>query len=300
MGIWILLPWWQSFGEFLVDSFSSFLWFVSFRWRNDFGGKKQQQKNKRMQQSLKSFDSPHVLAVHTPLLASLLLAADSVSPVRWRGFLLFLGLWFKLLLVPLVVRLLLLLLLLLRLLLLLLQLLLLLWMCCLGEGSLLLEWESCLQDQLRRLVVVEKTRALAARQCNDIRQWRKFFSLCSFSRVTESLINIYKCKWHCVHLRHTSYNFIIIRNIIKMKNLHSKIKHECYPIIPCRYNILNQWHLLPSSDTCRNCCCCCCPCWLLCATTAVWFWPSGCPWGAWAGCRVSVWVCPPCWSGTEG
>lgn len=181
----ILLPWWQSFGEFLVDSFSSFLWFVSFRWRNDFGGEKQtNKKNKRMQQSLKSSNSPHVLAVHTPLLASLLLAADSVSPVRWRGFLLFLGLWFKLLLVPLVVRLLLLLLL--RLLLLL-QLLLLLWMCCLGEGSLLLEWESCLQDQLRRLVVVEKTRALAARQCNDIRQWRKFFSLCSFSSVTESL-----------------------------------------------------------------------------------------------------------------
>lgn len=149
------------------------------------GGEKQtNKKNKRMQQSLKSSNSPHVLAVHTPLLASLLLAADSVSPVRWRGFLLFLGLWFKLLLVPLVVRLLLLLLL--RLLLLL-QLLLLLWMCCLGEGSLLLEWESCLQDQLRRLVVVEKTRALAARQCNDIRQWRKFFSLCSFSSVTESL-----------------------------------------------------------------------------------------------------------------
>lgn len=120
------------------------------------------------------------------------------------------------------------------------------------------------------------------------------------SLVSLKVLNIYKCKWHSVHLRHTLYNFIIIRNIIKMKYLYSKIKHECYPIIPCLYNILNQWHLLPSSDTCRNCCCCCCPCWLLCATTAVWFWPSGCPWGAWAGCRVSVWVCPPCWSGTEG
>lgn len=88
------------------------------------------------------------------------LAADAVSPVRQRGFLLFLGLWFQLLLVPLVMRLLLLLLLLLLPLLLLLLLLRLLLVRCLGEGTLLLEWESCLQNQLGRLVTMEKTSAL--------------------------------------------------------------------------------------------------------------------------------------------
>lgn len=76
---------------------------------------------------------------------------------------------------PLVMRLLLLLPLLLLLLWLLL-LLLLLWLLlvrCLGEGALLLEWESCLQNQLRGLVTVEKSRALKRKQernYNIIRQ----------------------------------------------------------------------------------------------------------------------------------
>lgn len=82
--------------------------------------------------------------------SSLRLAAHTVGPVRRLGFLLFLRLWFELLLVPLVVRLLLLLLLLLRLLL----------VRGLGECALLLEWESCLQNELGGLVTVEKTSAL--------------------------------------------------------------------------------------------------------------------------------------------
>lgn len=82
-------------------------------------------------------------------LSSLRLAAHTVRPVRGLGLLLLLRLWFELLLVPLVMRLLLLLLLL-RLLL----------MCGLGESALLLEWESCLQNELGGLVTVEETSAL--------------------------------------------------------------------------------------------------------------------------------------------
>lgn len=88
------------------------------------------------------------------LRASLWLVVDAVSPVRRWGFLQLLRLRLQLLLVPLMVRLLSLLLLLW---------LLLLWKRGLGERSLLLERESCLQNQLGRLVTVEKTSTLAGK-----------------------------------------------------------------------------------------------------------------------------------------
>lgn len=294
----ILLPWWQSFGEFLVDSFSSFLWFVSFRWRNDFGGEKQTNKKKtNVCNNPLRVPIPHMFSLYTLpsslhccwLLTASVLCDDGAFCCFWGcGLSCCWCLWW--------------------------------WdcccCCCCGCCCCCSCGCCCGCVAWVKVPCCWSGKAACRISCVDWLLWRRRgpwqqdnamildnegnSSPSAHSLVSLKVLNIYKCKWHSVHLRHTLYNFIIIRNIIKMKYLYSKIKHECYPIIPCLYNILNQWHLLPSSDTCRNCCCCCCPCWLLCATTAVWFWPSGCPWGAWAGCRVSVWVCPPCWSGTEG
>lgn len=144
------------FGEFLVDSLVFLFPMIrSFQMEGGriffWGGREKKGRNKTNVRS-----DPFKFLLPRTLLW---LAADAVSPMWWLGFLLFLGLRFELLLVPLVVRLLWLLL---PLLLLLLWLLLL--VCRLGEGALLLEWESCLQNQLGRLVAMEKTSALTEKK----------------------------------------------------------------------------------------------------------------------------------------